>query len=210
MINYTWKTYPNIGYIIADLTEVQLEPIKQEINKIKNNFTSYSDRKANYMLAGNITDEFKLVDCNTHVEELLKPLCFSFDKQFNYFNKNFDTRSDLYLGKLWVNFQKKNEFNPIHNHSGALSFVIWIDIPYDIEDEKQYSPGKDSNNNVAGNFQILYLNSLGEIKSENIAVDKKFNNKILLFPSSLNHTVYPFYTSDEYRISVSGNFYLTK
>ena len=105
MINYEWKTYPNIGYIIADLTEVQLAPIKKEIDKIKNDFTSYSDNKANYMLAGNITNEFKLVECNTHAEELLKPLCLSFDKEFNYINN----RSDLYLGKLWVNFQKKYE-----------------------------------------------------------------------------------------------------
>jgi len=26
-----------------------------------------------------------------------------------------------------------------------------------------------------------------------------------MFPSQLIHAVYPFYTSDEYRISVSGN-----
>jgi hypothetical protein len=28
---------------------------------------------------------------------------------------------------------------------------------------------------------------------------------MIMFPSSLNHMVSPFYTSDEYRISISGN-----
>ena len=28
-----------------------------------------------------------------------------------------------------------------------------------------------------------------------------------MFPSYLNHMVYPFYTSDEYRISMSGNIF---
>ena len=28
------------------------------------------------------------------------------------------------------------------------------------------------------------------------------------FPAKLNHTVNPFYTSDEYRISISGNVFL--
>jgi len=36
-------------------------------------------------------------------------------------------------------------------------------------------------------------------------VDKSFENKLLMFPASYNHQVYPFYTSDEERITVSGN-----
>jgi len=28
---------------------------------------------------------------------------------------------------------------------------------------------------------------------------------MIIFPSIIQHGVYPFYTSDEYRISVSGN-----
>jgi hypothetical protein len=36
-------------------------------------------------------------------------------------------------------------------------------------------------------------------------VDKEWEGKIALFPAKLNHLVYPFYTSDEPRISISGN-----
>ena len=34
----------------------------------------------------------------------------------------------LVLGNLWVNFQKKNEFNPVHYHSGVFSFILFSGI----------------------------------------------------------------------------------
>ena len=37
----------------------------------------------------------------------------------------------------WVNFQKPGEFNPIHNHSGVVSGIIFIDIPDEISDERE-------------------------------------------------------------------------
>ena len=36
-------------------------------------------------------------------------------------------------------------------------------------------------------------------------VDKTFEGKMLLFNAKQMHTVFPFYTSDAYRITVSGN-----
>ena len=29
---------------------------------------------------------------------------------------------------------------------------------------------------------------------------------MIIFPACVNHGVYPFYTSDDYRVSVAGNF----
>ena len=31
----------------------------------------------------------------------------------------------LELHSLWVNYQSKHEFNPVHIHDGLFSFVIW-------------------------------------------------------------------------------------
>jgi len=47
---------------------------------------------------------------------------------------------------------------------------------------------------------------LGNIRSHDLPVDKSYEKKLLLFPATMRHSVYPFYTSDDYRISVSGNF----
>ena len=57
----------------------------------------------------------------------------------------------------------------------------------------------------AGHFCFLYSGPDGRVLSEDIPVDKKYEGKMALFPASLNHQVYPFYTSDEQRITISGN-----
>jgi hypothetical protein len=57
-------------------------------------------------------------------------------------------------------------------------------------------------------FSFLYSNTLGKISAQQIPVDKNMENNILIFPSNFYHMVYPFFTSDGYRISVSGNFHL--
>jgi hypothetical protein len=38
-----------------------------------------------------------------------------------------------------------------------------------------------------------------------VPVDKTFEGKMLFFPATLSHSVNPFYTSDDYRISIAGN-----
>ena len=38
--------------------------------------------------------------------------------------------------------------------------------------------------------------------------DKKSEGRMLLFPASLMHSVYPFYNCDKERISISGNIFV--
>jgi hypothetical protein len=120
----------------------------------------------------------------------------------NLTNKN----KQIYLKDVWVNFQKKTEFNPPHTHDGLFSFVIWINVPYYIKDEHDKSPGKYSIENLAGCFQFQYLDTLGSICMHSIPADKTYENTLIIFPSKMVHSVFPFYSSDDYRISISGNF----
>jgi hypothetical protein len=131
------------------------------------------------------------------------------------FNKEYEILSHLetnstsrpiILDKTWVNFQKKYEFNPFHLHSGFLSFVIWINVPYELDEELKLSPGESSRYNAAGGFHFLYPSTTMGLMDTHISIDKKMENKIIVFPSTFFHAVYPFYSSDGYRISVSGNF----
>ena len=75
-----------------------------------------------------------------------------------------------------------------------------------MDDELKQSHVKDSNSTSVGNFAFLYTDILGYIKQLPFAADKNYSNGLLLFPAKLNHIVYPFFTSDKQRISVSGNF----
>lgn len=107
---------------------------------------------------------------------------------------------------VWFNRQKKNEYNPIHNHEGTVSFVIWVKIPYDIKKELEldyytnpiHSPKKAM-------FQFIYhTNSVG-LMLHDLYLTKEDEGKIIMFPASLYHTVYPFTTSEDVRISIAGN-----
>ena len=94
----------------------------------------------------------------------------------------------------WVNYQKKNEYNPPHRHSGTFSFVIWLNLPYDTEKEKAaYRSSTDFN------FQFVQD---GQIQQ--CPIDPK-EGDIILFPAGLWHSVHPFFLSDDFRISLSGN-----
>ena len=111
----------------------------------------------------------------------------------------------LQLINFWVNFQKKHEFNPVHTHSGLFSFVIFVQIPYDLKKELAEGPGSLSNSNQTSCLQFHVINPLGKLHDEVIFVDKSYEGGIYFFNAETMHCVYPFFTSDDYRITVSGN-----
>ena len=209
-MQYNTNILNNFGFISAKFLESDLAPIKNEINNIQKNFEVYESQRHNNALAGNIKREYKLVESQKYIEELLMPLVGAYDKQFDYLRKfNILTNNvPIVLDVCWVNFQKKYEFNPAHNHSGLYSFVIWTNVPYDMKEELKLSPGAESNLNSAGTFSFLYNDSTGGIGSCRIPIDKSMENNVVFFPSDFYHMVYPFFSSDGYRISVSGNFKL--
>lgn len=114
----------------------------------------------------------------------------------------------IVLESLWVNFSKKYEFNPPHSHSGFVSFVIFVNIPYDLNKEEEcfshFSSRKEKN--YTSKFSFLNVHYNGRIVTDTINVDKSFEGKMLMFDAKQTHQVFPFYTSDDYRITVSGNF----
>jgi hypothetical protein len=199
---------PNVGYFETKFTNEQLQPIRNEVNNIKKNFNKNVDKKWNSKLVGNIKREFVLSESHSYIEQMMMPLVEAYDEQFNFIKDfNFQTKdTPVKLLNVWVNYQKKYEFNPTHHHSGFLSFVIWLSVPYNIEDEILYSPGNESNAPSSGMFEFVYSTTNNSIKTFQIPIDKNMVNNCILFPSSFNHRVYPFFTSDDYRISISGNF----
>ena len=94
----------------------------------------------------------------------------------------------------WVNFQKKGEFNPIHNHGGIVSAVIFIKIPKELKDERDSSTYTAK---ASGCLEFLYM-------GQHIVVKPK-EAMMFLFPAYLQHAVYP-YHSDVERVSMSFNF----
>lgn len=209
MNEYKWTTFPTIGYITSKLDDEKLAPIWKEVNTILNSFDRAQENNEN--LAGHIQREYKLVDCFDHMNKIVSPLVGAYRKEFPSYMSKVQVSSDpefddVVLTDLWVNFQKKYEFNPIHTHRGLFSFVLWLDIPYDIEEEENVFPKVPDADTTVSRFSFTYMDPLGNISHENLPVDRTWNGTICLFPSTLSHSVNPFYTSDDYRITISGNF----
>lgn len=197
--------FQNLGYLMDDVPEDILNDLKREIGLLDEH-----SLPTNHTLAGNIEKEFDLANCIPKLEQYIFNLVKQYDNAYPYLNTYNCLTDDrpISLHELWVNLQKRTEFNPAHNHSGIMSFVIWLKIPFNIDDEHKSSPGRKSNNNCPGHFELLYTNTLGDIWRNSIPVDKDYEGKIIMFPNKMMHTVYPFFTSDEERITVAGNIRL--
>lgn len=190
---------PNIGYLMAELSDEEFLPIFNEIKSIRTNMQKA--KPLNYALLGHIRHEYQLIQSHNHITNLILPLINKFDLEQK------GKQNTKYKSLIpWVNFQKKTEFNPPHTHKGDYSYVIWINIPYNINDEKNVMPLVPEKNNAVATFNFHYTDILGNITHYSLPVDKTWEKKLIVFSSDLNHSVNPFYTSNEYRISVAGNF----
>ena len=145
--------------------------------------------------------QYELEDSQNKVwNSIVEPLVKDYE---HYYKDKSD--SDLHLRQFWVNYQKQTDYLPLHPHKGVYSFVIWLKIPTYYEDQKKLPIARESNSSAISNFVFTYTDILGEVRSMSYEMNSKVEGTMVLFPSSLNHQVYPFYDSDETRVSVSGN-----
>ncbi len=158
-----------------------------------------SKKTYNASLAGNIEKE---LDATSLIpNSFYEYVAFLANSYYNYFPlEKFGNKKTFKFMASWLNYQKKNEFNPLHSHEGSLSYVVWLKIPYNLKDELSLP------NNVVSNGP---RNSVFEFFVNDVTcpiwVDSSMEGEIIIFNSAYNHLVYPFYTSDEYRISLAGN-----
>jgi len=165
----------------------------------------------NNNLAGNIESSFLLEDkddwfFNNVLLYLIKQYT---DEDLKVVVPAVLTKNCSYvLDTIWVNFQNKYEFNPVHCHQGVFSFVIWMEIPSSHKKEKKLKFVKESNSQCPNTFEFIFTNMLGAVCTERYYLEPEDKGTILLFPSKLLHQVYPFYLSNKKRISIAGNIKL--
>ena len=198
--NVEWVTYelPNIPIYDTKLPKNMIDVLWGYVDK--------ATERLNHRLAGNIDESLVLEDEDDTFLLFLTPVIERYLNTLRVKMSDYDKISNkLKLESLWVNFQKKHEFNPNHNHFGLMSFVIWMKIPTDWREQHDLPFAKNSNHPVTSDFQFTYSDILGNIQDYSIPMDSEKEGVILLFPSRLRHQVYPFYNCDEQRISISGN-----
>jgi hypothetical protein len=208
MINITKHQY---NKLITEIPGIGLYRFRMEQLQAVN---LYSDLPYNHKLIGHIEKEYEITDQKQKelLASLIDPVVIEYDRNSCKGYDKIVKKMDLMipppeLNEVWVNRQKKHEFNPLHVHTGLYSFVLWYDIPYTSEEEKNASPLKVSNQghiNTSGSFQ--YLPTDKNNLPVTLFVDKTWNGTLAVFPADTQHQVYPFYSTDKERITISGNY----
>ena len=107
---------------------------------------------------------------------------------------------DKYLMEaLWCNWQGAGDFNPPHDHGGDLTWVIYLKIPEELNEENKRYKGRSAG---PGGITFIYGQGDGKCITHHSIYPEE--GDMVMFPAWLKHWVYPF-KSDCTRISVSGN-----
>jgi len=191
-----------------------MDRLREYISKSK------EESKIHDGLAGNISRSLHLDDTdNWFFDNVLIPTIGEYRNEYpvrygeqnltmtgcdhNIFSGN--KKAPFVLNSFWVNFQRQYEFNPIHHHTGLFSFAIMMKIPYDWREQYELPHIKASNSPSAGNFEFLYTDIMGNVKSLPYKLDPNCEGLMLFFPATTRHLVYPFYNCEEERITIAGN-----
>jgi len=200
------RHFPNVGLVEAQLPEDVTKDIWKVIKKARKNPDNMKGE-----LAGNISSSIRLDSSSPLLEKFIGEVIPSFiDSHIQNYGAPWRVvmkeGEGFNLESLWVNFQKKHEFNPPHDHSGVFSFVIWMQIPTSYEEQKKLPICAESNaKGTISNFAFSYVNTLGKVSTFAYNMEKEAEGYMVMFPSQMLHQVFPFYENDGERISISGN-----
>ena len=199
MSEFKYVNPTNVGWL-----ENRLD--SNELNYVWERIRNCSSESLKPKLAGDIFSSKRLEDPDDwFFNNVLLKCCQTYNHVYENLGNNIpipEGNYPYYIKDWWVNYQRQNDFNPIHDHTGVYSFVIWLKIP--IEHEEQ-NKDNTSHQKLRSSFQFSYTDILGRIRQTNYNLDKSWEGTMLFFPSDLHHQVYPFYNCDEDRITVSGN-----
>ena len=154
---------------------------------------SHTSKKNDYSskLASQIQNEIKissLMVSKNLSKELVKNI------------KDYLKKSDLgkvkeiKITNLWVVRQFKNEYNPVHYHDGEISGVGYLQIPKNMNQNKSVKNKKFKTNGT-----IDFINGQKNFLSNSIYNLKPKLGDLLIFPSYLMHSAYPFNVDGERR-----------
>ena len=200
------RSLPNNGVIEGKLPDDDIKNLWKLIDEAKK-----KPEDMRNTLAGNINSSIRLDAQSPLIETFINETLNSFvNKHMEAYGATnrpiMKEGQTLAVNSLWVNFQRQTEFNPMHDHAGVYSFVIWMQIPTSFEEQRKLPITINSNASTQiSNFSFTYVDILGKMKSFAYNMEKEAEGYMVLFPSSLHHLVNPFYDNDGERISISGN-----
>tara|TARA_R110002124_G_scaffold214886_1_gene380849 strand:+ start:30 stop:656 length:627 start_codon:yes stop_codon:yes gene_type:complete len=187
------RNFDNMGFLDIKLPKLLFNSLKKECKIALN-----SNKEMKSGLSGKGVATHRYVENKKNLNELnslLIELITVYRQNFKLDpskTKALTNNLPFKIDRPWINYQKKYEFIPQHTHDGVFSYTIWIDLP-------------DNEGDYASTFEFTYSDIQGIHRSNTVKLNKKDNGRMLFFPSTIVHQVYPFYNSNKKRISISGN-----
>ena len=149
-------------------------------------------------LIGDVAQEFKLEKEIMEKSGWINFLGQSASKWIELQTEKKITKFELI--ESWIVRQFKNEYNPVHWHSGHLSGAGFLKIPSSFGNFLQK---KDSMEYPGGALELIH-GSKAFLSNAKYRINPKVGD-FYFFPNYLMHTVYPFKDSDDERRSISFN-----
>ena len=196
------QEFKNIGYHLWQMDEQLIKDVEAEVEEIKKTMDFNTPN-------GLVNHKGFLKRTVPYLERAIGERIKSYNLTYGYPHslRVLEHGRSLKLDQVWVNWMSKHEYYNMHSHGGVMSWVIWLNIPYTRESELAARPYVPPEVNYAGQFAFHYTNALGQQACEMLNSYKDWRGVLCIFPSALNHSVMPFYSSDELRVSIAGNFF---
>lgn len=187
------KSLPNQGYVQGVLKKSERDYLWSLIGDLDDNdktgFQKQLDDEDNYF-ANTVLSSYCQEYMNTYGVPYLA---------------NTTHSHDFCMNRFWARVSLDGDYQSIHDHQSVFTFVIWLQIPFDGNKERSQQPGFRPE---AGDFVLVYTDITGRIQKKNFILTPEMEGTILVFPSSINHIVYPHYSTTDYRVSVAGDISL--
>ncbi len=187
---------PSIAWMKIPPTLV--EKLNSYIDEVIEDKKKSSELDYGKKLAGDVTQEFVLEKKFAEEVGWVDFLKKGTAAWISFHNGKKITKFELI--KSWVVRQYKNEYNPIHWHSGHISGVGYLKVPKSLGDPVQ-KESKSENSN--GHLELIHGTKM--FLSDSCVKFKPEVGNFYFFPNYMMHTVYPFSGSDEERRSISFN-----
>ena len=203
---------PNrIGWLEADLDETEMDYLWKCVEDAKKANNDWKKK-----LVGVISNSLKLEDRDSWffrkvLVKLMQQYAHCFTDLGELDQMLPGPRHPIIMDSFWVNFQNQTEYNPGHVHKGLYSFVIWMKIPTKFKEQKKLpwiSTVRKGTENTVSNFRFEIQTITGKVDTYTYQMSPEMEGKLLLFPADLRHEVFPFYNSNEERVTISGNLSL--
>ena len=157
-------------------------------------------------LAGVIDKEVKVYKSDMEkagvdqlIESCVKSYVVHCAKQHGFFEEKHTFQSSI--NSAWIVSQYANEYNPMHNHTGCdISAVIYLKCP-DVKGRRNLESKKGKHDND-GDISFIHSamgNRNFDIFEKGVMNITPTPGLLVMFPSYLIHTVYPFIGEGERR-----------